>query len=48
MDINMPGMNGITAAKLIKKDNQETKVIMLTMLDQEGYVYEAVKAGATG
>lgn len=48
MDIGMPGMNGITATRLIKKDLPETKVIMLTMLDQEGYVYEAVKAGATG
>jgi DNA-binding NarL/FixJ family response regulator len=48
MDISMPGMNGITATRLIKKDLPETKVIMLTMLDQEGYVYEAVKAGATG
>ena len=48
MDINMPGMNGITATRLIKKDNENARVIMLTMLDQEGYVYEAVKAGATG
>ncbi len=48
MDISMPGMNGITATKMIKKDLPDTKVIMLTMLDQEGYVYESVKAGATG
>lgn len=48
MDISMPGMNGITATKLIKKELPEAKIIMLTMLDQEGYVYEAVKAGATG
>jgi two-component system, NarL family, response regulator DegU len=48
MDISMPGMNGITATKVIKKEQPEVKVIMLTMLDQEGYVYEAVKAGATG
>jgi two-component system NarL family response regulator len=48
MDISMPGMNGITATKIIKKEMPRTKVIMLTMLDQEGYVYEAVKAGATG
>jgi two-component system response regulator NreC len=48
MDISMPGMNGITATKIIVKDMPKTKVIMLTMLDQEGYVYEAVKAGATG
>lgn len=48
MDISMPGMNGITATKAIKKDNPDIGVIMLTMLDQETYVYEAVKAGATG
>jgi DNA-binding NarL/FixJ family response regulator len=48
LDISMPGMNGITATKLIKKDLPDTNVIMLTMLDQEEYVYEAVKAGATG
>lgn len=48
MDISMPGMNGITATKVIRKDLPKAKVIMLTMLDQEGYVYEAVKAGATG
>ncbi len=48
MDISMPGMNGITATKLIKKEMPRIKVIMLTMLDQEGYVYEAVKSGATG
>ena len=48
MDISMPGMNGITATKVIKKDNPDIGVIMLTMLDQETYVYEAVKAGATG
>ncbi len=48
MDISMPGMNGITATKLIKKEMPRIKIIMLTMLDQEGYVYEAVKAGATG
>jgi DNA-binding NarL/FixJ family response regulator len=48
MDISMPGMNGITATKVIKKEQPDVKVIMLTMLDQEGYVYEAVKSGATG
>jgi len=48
MDISMPGMNGITATRLIKKGMPDVQVIMLTMLDQEGYVYEAVKAGATG
>ena len=48
MDISMPGMNGIQATKLIREKCPDAKVVMLTMLDQEGYVYEAVKAGATG
>jgi DNA-binding NarL/FixJ family response regulator len=48
MDISMPGMNGIQATKLIRKQNPEVKIVILTMLDQEGSVYEAVKAGATG
>ncbi|MBU4174528.1 MAG: response regulator transcription factor [Actinobacteria bacterium] len=48
MDISMPGMNGIQATRTIREANPEVKVVILTMLDQEGYVYEAVKAGATG
>ena len=48
MDISMPGLNGIQTTKLIKKQNPDTKVVILTMLDQEGSVYEAIKAGATG
>jgi DNA-binding NarL/FixJ family response regulator len=48
MDVSMPGMNGIQATRLIREANPEIKVVILTMLDQEGYVYEAVKAGATG
>lgn len=48
MDISMPGMNGIQATKLIRERHPGSKIVMLTMLDQEGYVYEAVKAGATG
>lgn len=48
MDISMPGMSGIEATKMIKADNPDVKVVMLTMMDQESSVYEAVKAGATG
>ena len=48
MDISMPGMNGIQATRLIRERHPGAKIVMLTMLDQEGYVYEAVKAGATG
>src|SRR5665647_221608 len=48
MDISMPGMNGIQATKLIRDKHPDAKIVILTMLDQEGYVYEAIKAGATG
>jgi len=48
MDISLPGMNGIQATKLIKDKKPDVKIVILTMHDQEGYVYEAVKAGATG
>jgi two-component system response regulator DegU len=48
MDISMPGMGGIKATKSIRDKYPDVKVVILTMLDQEGYVYEAVKAGATG
>jgi len=48
MDISMPGMNGIQATKVIRESHPDAKIVILTMLDQEGYVYEAIKAGATG
>lgn len=48
MDISMPGMNGIQATKAIRDSHPDAKIVILTMLDQEGYVYEAIKAGATG
>ncbi|MEW6555557.1 MAG: response regulator transcription factor [Actinomycetota bacterium] len=48
MDVSMPGMNGIVATRMIRERDPEVKVIMLTMMDQETYVYEAIKAGATG
>src|SRR5450756_1729971 len=44
MDISMPGMNGIQATKLIRDAHPDAKIVILTMLDQEGYVYEAIKA----
>lgn len=48
MDISLPGMNGLKATHQIKQKYPEIKVVILTMLDQEAYVYEAIKAGATG
>ena len=48
MDINMPGMNGIEAAKKIKEINKETRILMLTMIDNEKFIIDALSSGADG
>ncbi|QIB27271.1 response regulator transcription factor [Caloranaerobacter azorensis] len=48
MDIKMPKMNGAEATKLIKRDFPETKVIILTTFNDDEYIYEALKNGASG
>ncbi|NHM27269.1 response regulator transcription factor [Desulfofundulus sp. TPOSR] len=47
LDVNMPGMNGITACKLIKAEMPDTKVIALTIHDQEEYLFELIRAGVS-
>ena len=46
MDILMPGVNGITALKAIKKRDPEAKVVMITTVRNRDKVLEAVKIGA--
>jgi two-component system response regulator NreC len=48
MDITMPDMNGIEATRQIKKLQPETKVLMLTMHENDEYVFQALRAGASG
>lgn len=48
MDINMPGMNGIEATKIIKKEFPKTGIIALTIHDDEEYIFELVRAGVSG
>jgi two-component system response regulator NreC len=48
MDISMPIMRGIEATTRIKKDAPETKVIILTIHDEENYLFAALDAGADG
>lgn len=48
MDIQMPEMDGITATELIKKQHPQIKIIMLTLYDDDEYVFRAIKAGANG
>jgi DNA-binding NarL/FixJ family response regulator len=50
MDIRMPEMDGIEATRRIVGDDGETavKVLMLTTFDLDEYVYDALRAGASG
>ncbi|MGH9715948.1 MAG: response regulator [Candidatus Acidiferrales bacterium] len=48
LDISMPVMNGIDAAKAILKANKTSKILLFTMHDSERMVKEAQGAGARG
>lgn len=48
MDIDMPGMTGIEAVKKIRVFNKEMSVIMLTVFEDNGHVFDAICAGASG
>ncbi len=48
MDIKMPVCNGLEATRLIKAEMPESKIIILTVSDDEDDLFEAIKSGATG
>jgi DNA-binding NarL/FixJ family response regulator len=48
MDVRMPRMGGIEATRIIRTAMPATKVLMLTVSDDEEDLYESVKAGANG
>jgi DNA-binding NarL/FixJ family response regulator len=48
MDVKMPRRDGIEACAAIKAAVPSAKILMLTMSDDEGDLYSAIKAGATG
>ena len=48
MDVRMPRVNGIESARQIRADVPTTKILMLTVSDEEDDLYEAIKAGANG
>lgn len=48
MDIGMPGMSSFEATRRIRKERPETKVIFLSMYDDEDYLAESMEIGASG
>lgn len=48
MDVAMPGSSSFEAARQIKRNRPETKVLFLTMYDDEDYLVEAMEVGASG
>jgi DNA-binding NarL/FixJ family response regulator len=48
MDVRMPTMSGIAATREIKARHPETEVVLLTMHEEDEYVFEGLSAGASG
>ncbi len=48
MDVRMPKMDGVQCTKIIKDQYPEIKIIILTTFDDDEYVYNALKNGASG
>lgn len=48
MDIRMPKMDGVQCTKIIKEKYPNIKILILTTFDDDEYVYNALKYGASG
>ena len=48
MDVRMPVMDGVEAAKILKERDPSVRIIMLSTHDEDGYVREALAHGADG
>jgi DNA-binding NarL/FixJ family response regulator len=48
LDISMPRMTGLQAAREIHRQRPALKILMLSMHDNEQFLYEALQAGASG
>jgi DNA-binding NarL/FixJ family response regulator len=48
MDIRMPNMDGLAATREVLGAHPDARVVILTTFDQDEYLYEALRAGASG
>ncbi len=48
LDVSMPRLTGLQAAREIRSQLPQARVLMLSMHDDERYLFEALKAGASG
>jgi DNA-binding NarL/FixJ family response regulator len=48
MDLKMPVMNGVEAIRQIKAKHAEVKILVLTTYDDDEWVFDAIRAGASG
>lgn len=48
MDINMPGINGVEAVRILKQQLPATQFMMCTVYEEDEHVFDSLKAGATG
>ena len=48
MDLKMPEMNGILATQQIRAAHPEVRVLVLTTYDDDEWLYDAIRAGASG
>ena len=48
LDLNMPGMNGLQVASLLREKHPRTKILFLTIHEEPEYISAAFSAGALG